>query len=184
MTITITSGRLANKRWSEVQRLMRVVADGSPQVTSLNDGLSRVVAVYSGAFRSGHFRDWRFPTAATGILASYHESWNPSDSANDFELGKSYFNLWLPTSETTQEVLALHVEPTESESVYRKPPHLHMSTSRSPLDKAHLCVELGLRAEVMAGIDELTGSLQRVLEMIAAEILPRCSGVRFPTESP
>jgi hypothetical protein len=135
-------------------------------------------SAYSGDEPSSPDPDqWRFSTRIAKIRASYYERWTSTDERQvQFFLYRAYLHLYLRKREHEEDqIFALHCDPNESQSNkhfrYKAGPHVHLSATQYPIDRAHIALNNPNLATVLGSVGDLTYALEIAVKMIDDQIL-------------
>ena len=139
-----------------------------------------LIAVHSGARPDTSPTDWRFTTITTGVRASYHERWLPSDETKKrYYLERAYLHLYRRLDGAREtEILALHCDPNEPDdagllrhALYKRGPHIHVKGAPQPLPHSHIALNVGELPTVLSSAVSLSAAMASGILMIRDQVL-------------
>ncbi|MFH1715992.1 MAG: hypothetical protein ABIF19_01465 [Planctomycetota bacterium] len=159
-----------HKLFTPLRRLMPRVAirfaRGSP------GGAITLVATdeRAGAIR---YREESFRTSTQVLRCRYFELWRATAGSNLW-LDRAYFTLLEVMRATSeyQELLCIHTDPSDKVDL-KQGPHLHVSCAPDPIRHCHFPLEFGFLRAVLKDCDSLTIAMQRAINVVARDVLPR-----------
>jgi hypothetical protein len=175
---------LLARRGTLIRRLLQPVsaAQGGPASRSTSGPrTSRVWGAHDGGASGSEYRSWRFRTKFTNISGNYYEIWYPVDDTHGrFYLERAYLHFYLRDRlDERGEYLALHCDPEGEyddegiQTIYKKGPHFHVSSSEWPLPRAHIALTGGQLEATLTSVDSLMAAMARGIRLAEVEILSR-----------
>ena len=141
-------------------------AKGSP------GGTTALVAT-DGGIDKGPYSEESFRTSSEVLRCRYYEVWRGS-ARGTFALERAYFTLLevvLATHEY-RDLLCIHTDPNDDNDL-KQGPHLHVSCAPHPIRHCHFPLEFGFLDTVLTDCDSLSSAMQRAIEVVARDVLPR-----------
>lgn len=165
------------RRGARVQELLRPISkwQAGPAWTRLSIGASHIlIGTHDEAPPTANYRDWRFTISARKHHGMYFEIWR-AEASNYFSLERAYLNVYERDGTSESEIVCLHCDPSlpvgAAHAIYKRGPHIHMSTARSPYDSAHIALHGRDLGPILRSVDTLHSALAWGIEMINDEIL-------------
>jgi hypothetical protein len=175
--IVASADELSSKRGAEILEILKPVAAPYVKTEIIPFGGALVVSAVSGQQVTEAYIDWTFNTPSEHFLGTYYERWWPSSTKpTTFYLERAYFHLSCVNRGLTEQVLAVHAEPMPARPVddndqNKMATHIHINMSKYPLNKAHVCLELGRLSYICMRRENLSNSLAAAISMVRAEVL-------------
>lgn len=182
MPILSTSIENLATRGNVIRTFLRPIAGrpGGPAWDNRPTATGFIIATHDGAPPTGDYRDWRFATILPGFRGMYFERWLRvgSDRKQIWYLERAYLHLYETIDHVTgqeAEYLCLHVDPNlpndSAHWIYKRGPHLHVSTARHPIPHAHIALNRGHLDDVLRSVESLSQAMALAITMIREEIL-------------
>ena len=130
-----------------------------------------------GQQASAHYREWRFPTRAATLPASYNERWIEVARGNKLRFDQAYMQLYKEpkTGFGQVRVLAIDCDPfvpeSEEHAEFRRGPHLHVKCAPHPISRAHFALTHDLVDRVLESLDSATAAISAAVHMLNEEVL-------------
>ena len=169
-------------RQSQIRRLLsHLIAEshaGGPVIQQTMVARVWVLGAHDGSPPVGSYREWRFATSHPDFRGNYYEIWTLTDTRR-LHLRAAYLTLYRVVRGPVPseiEFLALHCDPLEPDDdvgVYKRGPHLHVSSAENPIPQAHLALNRGHLNQVLQTIGSLTSALEQAVRMLREEVLDR-----------
>lgn len=114
-----------------------------------------------------------FRTSTQVLRCRYYEQWQVSTHST-FRLYRAYFTLLevVRAAREYDELLCIHTDPADNSDLKRGP-HLHVSCAPDPMQRCHFPLEFGFLEVVLKDCDSLTIAMQRAINVVARDVLPR-----------
>lgn len=114
-----------------------------------------------------------FRTSTQVLRCRYYEQWQAS-TRRTFVLGRAYFTLLevVAAARKYDELLCVHTDPADCNDL-KQGPHLHVSCAPDPMRHCHFPLEFGFLEAVLKDCDSLTTAMQRAINVVARDVLPR-----------
>jgi hypothetical protein len=122
-----------------------------------------------------NYTDWRFRINEDNISALYYERWIVHEKDKYF-LENAYFHLYTKSKENPleeKEYILLHCDASDSGSVYKQSPHLHIKCSTDPMPKAHIALFNGSSDEVLSSLKKFQKAFHDSVMMLNVEVVKR-----------
>lgn len=169
----ILNNKQFHGRSNEIRKLLQPLSKNNNSVSARTANSTKgsiVLGVYGGTNPiSSNHKDWFFKTHNETYKGAYFEVW--LEKGNDFVLEKAYFKLMINADNNNQEILSLHIDPSEHENKYKMGPHIHFITSIDKISKAHFSLNLNNLSQVVNSYDNFKEAYINALTMINEEII-------------
>jgi hypothetical protein len=144
-------------------------------------GATQVVLGLGNDNFGDQLRSARQASRLDNVFVNYFEVWTVQKGGREFLLDKAYMHLDVPYADGSgdEEVLALHCDPTtpQYDSAYRfkRGLHLHISSRKRDISKAHLALCHGAWEETCSNYESFSNAISSIVKMIDLELLPKLS---------
>ena len=171
------SERNLRERLNTLYKLFDPLRNGRPRVACrfAKGGPAGTTALVATDDRAGAgaYSGESFRTSTEVLRCRYYELWRGS-ARSIFSLDRAYFTL-LEVVRATREyrdLLCIHTDPCD-ENDLKQGPHLHVSCAPAPIPRCHFPLEFGFLDKVLTDCDSLSSAMQRAIQVIARDVLPR-----------
>jgi hypothetical protein len=122
---------------------------------------------------AGSYRGVSFRTSVKVLRCSYFELWR-GPARGSYTLDRAYFTLVEVVRATHEysDLLCIHTDPGDENNL-KQGPHLHVSCAPDPIRHCHFPLEFGFLETVLTDCGSLSLAMQRAIEVIARDVLPR-----------
>ena len=165
------------KRCNSLHSMFAPLRIGKPRVAlgfakDAPGGFTALV-VTDAKTRGLQYRAESFRTSVKVLRCRYFELWRGA-GRNMLSLNRAYFTLVkvLPTESVFPPLLCIHTDPADNNDLKRGP-HLHVSCAPQPIRHCHFPFDLGFLPTVLQDCDSLTAAMQRAINVVVTDVLPR-----------
>jgi hypothetical protein len=178
MTNIVLNERQLERRRLTLQSTFRDIARSNRVEVFYKYGTTTAVIGLGNENFGTDYRSARHPSRVENFFINYFEVWSIQSGGARFHLEKAYLHLLSPYSDGTgdEEILALHCDPTilphEASYLYKRGPHLHISSRRKNFGKAHIALCLNELDNVCEDYGKFSSAFSEIIGMIDKEFLP------------
>jgi hypothetical protein len=182
MTGIVISLRKLKLRRQVLQRIFENIARTTNVTVFFRSSATTTVIGLGPDTFGDQLRRARLPSRVQNIFLNYFEVWTIQKGGREFQLEKAYMHLDKPFPDGSgdEEVLALHCDPVTPQYdpafVYKRGPHLHVSSNKTDISKAHIALCHGKLESACSDYEAFSTAITAIVQMINAELLPKFAG--------
>lgn len=181
MTGIVVSVQKLERRRQVLQRIFRDISKSTNVKVFFRPGATTIMIGLGPDNFGDQARRARLASRLQNIYLNYFEVWTIQRGGREVLLERAYMHLDMPFPDGSgdEELLALHCDPTTPQYdpafAYKRGLHLHISSKKRDISKAHIALCHGLLEETCSDYEAFSNAVTAIVRMIDAELLSKLS---------